>query len=43
MATYITLLNWTQEGIGGAKDSPARLDAGRKVFKKMGVKLKDVT
>jgi uncharacterized protein with GYD domain len=42
MATYITLLNWTQEGLSGVKDSPARLDAGRKAFKKMGVKLKDV-
>jgi uncharacterized protein with GYD domain len=42
MATYIALLNWTQEGIGTVKDSPARLDAGRKAFKKMGVKLKDV-
>lgn len=42
MATYIALLNWTQEGFSGVKDSPTRLDAGRKAFKKMGVKLKDV-
>jgi uncharacterized protein with GYD domain len=41
MATYIALLNWTTEGICAVKDSPARLDAGRKAFKKMGVKLKD--
>jgi uncharacterized protein with GYD domain len=34
-------MNWTQEGIGAVKDSSARLDAGRKVFKKMGVELKD--
>ena len=41
MPTYITLMNWTGEGIGQVKDSPNRLDAGRKLFKKMGVKLKD--
>jgi uncharacterized protein with GYD domain len=38
---YIALLKWTAQGVGNVKDSPARLDAGRKAFKKMGVKLKD--
>ena len=42
MPTYITLLNWTQQGIGKVKGSPKRLDAGRKAFKKLGVDLKDV-
>jgi uncharacterized protein with GYD domain len=41
MATYITLMRWTQQGIARVKDSPKRLDAGRKAFKKMGVEIKD--
>jgi uncharacterized protein with GYD domain len=41
MPTYIALLKWTEQGIGSVKGSPSRLDAGRKAFKKMGVKIKD--
>jgi len=41
MPTYIALLKWTGQGIGNVKDSPSRLDAGRKAFKKIGVKIKD--
>jgi len=41
MASYIVLLKWTAQGIGSVKGSPARLDAGRKTFKKLGVKIKD--
>ena len=41
MPTYIVLLKWTGQGIGNVKDSPSRLDAGRKEFKKLGVKIKD--
>jgi len=41
MPTYITLLKWTGQGIAKAKDSPKRLDAGRKEFKKRGVEIKD--
>jgi uncharacterized protein with GYD domain len=41
MATYITLLRWTQQGIARVKDSPKRLDSGRKAFKKFGVEIKD--
>ena len=41
MPTYITLLKWTGQGIGKAKDSPKRLDAGRKAMKKRGVEIKD--
>lgn len=41
MPTYIALMNWTADGIGQVKDSPKRLDAGRKAFKKLGVKLND--
>ena len=41
MATYITLLRWTQQGIANVKDSPKRLDTGREAFKKFGVEIKD--
>jgi uncharacterized protein with GYD domain len=41
MPTYIALLKWTGQGIGKVKDSPSRLDAGRKAFKKLGVEIKD--
>ena len=41
MPSYIALLTWTQQGIENVKDSPSRLDAGRKAFKKLGVKIKD--
>lgn len=41
MPTYVALLKWTGQGVGSVKDSPARLDAGRKAFKKIGVKIKD--
>ncbi len=41
MATYITLIRWTQQGAAKVKDSPKRLDAGRKAFKKLGVEIKD--
>ncbi len=42
MPTYICLLRWTPQGIAKVKNSPSRLDAGRKAFKKMGVEIKDV-
>jgi uncharacterized protein with GYD domain len=41
MASYLALLKWTSQGVANIKDSPDRLDAGRKAFKKLGVKLKD--
>ena len=41
MATYIMLLNWTEQGIAKVKASSKRLDGGRKAFKKMGVEIKD--
>jgi uncharacterized protein with GYD domain len=41
MPNYIALLKWTEQGVANIKDSPDRLDAGRKAFKKLGVKLKD--
>jgi uncharacterized protein with GYD domain len=40
MPTYISLLNFTQQGIEKIKESPARLDRARQVFKEMGAELK---
>jgi len=40
MATYLMLLNWTDQGIRTVKDSPKRLDAARKLAKDMGGELK---
>ena len=42
MPSYITLLNWTEQGMVKIKASSKRLDAGRKAFKKLGCELKDV-
>ena len=42
MASYIMLLNWTEQGMAKIKASSKRLDAGRKAFKKLGCELKDV-
>jgi uncharacterized protein with GYD domain len=41
MPTYIALMKYTEKGIANIKDSPGRLDSGRKIFKKLGVKIKD--
>ncbi len=40
MATYISLLRYTQQGIEKIKESPARLDAARKAFEQLGANLK---
>jgi uncharacterized protein with GYD domain len=40
MPTYITLARWTQQGIEKVKESPARLDAFRKLVKSAGGELK---
>jgi uncharacterized protein with GYD domain len=32
MATYLSLLRWTKEGVEQIKDSPSRLDAARKAI-----------
>ncbi len=41
MATYISMIRFTERGIGNIKESPARLEAARKEFEKAGAKLKD--
>ena len=40
MATYITLLRWTQKGIENVRESPNRLDAAKSVFRESGGEIK---
>jgi uncharacterized protein with GYD domain len=40
MATYILLVRWTTQGIQKIKESPSRLEAGKKAFEAVGIKLK---
>ncbi len=40
MATYIMLLNYTDQGIRNVKDSPNRLDAAKGLAQKLGGELK---
>jgi uncharacterized protein with GYD domain len=42
MATFITLMNFTDQGIRNVKDSPARYEAFRTVAEKLGVTVKSV-
>ena len=36
MATYITLMNWTDQGVRNVRESPKRLDAAKKMLEEMG-------
>lgn len=40
MATYVSLVRYTEQGIRTIKESPARLDAARKLFQSAGGELK---
>ena len=40
MPTYVSLINWTDQGIRNIKDSPKRLDAAKKALKGLGGELK---
>ena len=40
MPTYITLARWTQQGIEKVKESPARLDAFKRLVKSAGGEVK---
>ena len=42
MATFVTLGNYTAQGIANIKDSPARLDAAREQLAAIGVTIKDM-
>ncbi len=39
MPTYVTLVNWTDQGIRAAKESPKRLDAFKKDIEAKGGKM----
>ena len=41
MPTYITLFNWTQQGIEKVKDSPSRLDLAKRAIQAAGGELKE--
>jgi uncharacterized protein with GYD domain len=40
MATYLSLIRWTDAGITKVKESPSRLDAAKKAIEASGGKLK---
>jgi len=40
MATYITLLNYTEQGLKAIKESPSRLEKARQLLKSLGGELK---
>lgn len=40
MPTYMSLINWTEQGIRNIKDSPNRLEAAKKSLKDMGGEVK---
>ena len=40
MATYITLLKYTEQGIKSIKESPSRLEKARQLLKSLGGELK---
>jgi uncharacterized protein with GYD domain len=39
MPTYLSLMRWTKEGLEKIKESPSRLDAGKKVVEAAGGKI----
>lgn len=41
MATFITQMSYTQQGIANIKDSPGRIDSAREQLSSMGVTIKD--
>jgi uncharacterized protein with GYD domain len=41
MATYVVLIDWTQQGVGSFKESVDRYEAARGSFGKLGVTFKD--
>ena len=40
MPTYISLANWTDQGVRNVKDGPKRLDVAKKMIKDIGGELK---
>lgn len=42
MPTFISYINWTDQGIRNVKDSPDRAEAARAAIKNLGGEIKDV-
>jgi uncharacterized protein with GYD domain len=42
VATYITLIKWTEQGIRNIKESPQRLDAARQAIRAVGGNLREL-
>ena len=42
MATYISMLRYTQQGISAIKNAPARIDAAKEAYRKAGGELKSI-
>lgn len=42
MATFISLLNFTEQGIRNVKDSPDRYEAFKAMAEQLGVRVKDL-
>jgi uncharacterized protein with GYD domain len=42
MPTFISMLNWTDQGIRSVKDTPKRVQAAREMAKKYGVEIKQI-
>ena len=42
MATYVVLVNWTDEGIAGFKGTTERVDHEAEIRKRAGVELKEI-
>jgi uncharacterized protein with GYD domain len=42
MPRYVTLINWTEQGIASFKDSVDRYEAAQQQFEELGVKFVDV-
>ena len=40
MATYVTLMRFTEQGIRNIKESPAHLEAAKKLFQSAGAEIK---
>ena len=42
MATFVLLIDWTEQGVGTFKDSVDRYEAAESQFKQMGVRFRDI-
>jgi uncharacterized protein with GYD domain len=42
MATFVVLMNWTEEGVKGFKDSTKRASTAEEGMREMGIMLKDI-